>query len=155
MKTPFGNAKINNHGYYYISTGNEYNNQLLHRLLFMKYWRTDIPEGYVIHHKDGNKLNNCTMNLQLVKNEEHSRLHGVNKLGKSMSFNKTGYYRVFKEHDKGYKQGFTYCYEVDDSRLNTKHRKKKKIRRTDLNKLEKEVKRQGYPWKKIEVTNNV
>lgn len=81
MKTPFGNAKINNHGYYYISTGNEYNNQLLHTLLFMKYWRTDIPEGYVIHHKDGN--------------------------------------------------------------------------RTDLNKLEKEVKRQGYPWKKIEGTNNV
>lgn len=78
MMTPWGNAVI--HNGYYVITGGEYKGKPLHRLLFQKYWRSDIPDGYVVHHKDGDKLNNCIMNLQLMKWKGHSSLHnkGVN-----------------------------------------------------------------------------
>lgn len=39
-----------------------------------------IPEGYQIHHKDGNKLNNDIENLQLVTPLEHKRIHSGCKL---------------------------------------------------------------------------
>lgn len=162
MKTQYGNATIGNHGYYMISSNTQYHGILLHRLLFMKYWRTDIPKGYFIHHKDGNKLNNCIMNLQLMKQGEHTKLHAtgythrykdrekisVSKIGKSLLSNNTGYYRVYKEKSKSYKQGFCYTYEVDESRLNKK-RHKKKIRRNSIDKLKIEVEKQGYIWKKV------
>lgn len=35
----------------------------------------DIPEGYVIHHKDFNKLNNSLDNLVCLSNGEHTKLH--------------------------------------------------------------------------------
>lgn len=42
-----------------------------------------IPDGYEIHHKDGNKLNNELSNLQLLTRTEHARLHAINNgLGK-------------------------------------------------------------------------
>ena len=39
-----------------------------------------IPEGYVIHHKDGNKHNNDLSNLQLMKSSEHKALHAQMKV---------------------------------------------------------------------------
>lgn len=43
-----------------------------------------IPDGYEIHHKDGNKLNNKLSNLQLLTRSEHARLHAINNgLGKN------------------------------------------------------------------------
>ncbi|MFA5239790.1 MAG: HNH endonuclease signature motif containing protein [Phycisphaerae bacterium] len=34
-----------------------------------------IPKGYIIHHKDGNPLNNEPDNLQCVSTKEHGQLH--------------------------------------------------------------------------------
>lgn len=34
-----------------------------------------IPKGFVVHHKDGNKLNNSRTNLQVMPRKSHSRLH--------------------------------------------------------------------------------
>jgi len=34
-----------------------------------------IPEGYVIHHEDGDKMNNNIQNLEMIKNSEHTKLH--------------------------------------------------------------------------------
>jgi len=34
-----------------------------------------IGEGRVVHHKDGNKLNNKRDNLQVMSRSAHSRLH--------------------------------------------------------------------------------
>jgi hypothetical protein len=45
-----------------------------HRYIWELY-NGKIPEGYVIHHKDRNKLNNSIDNLQLMTESEHSILH--------------------------------------------------------------------------------
>ena len=164
MKTKFGNAYVGNHGYYVVTSFKEGNhNKLLHRLIFEDFYG-DIPDNCHIHHKDGNKLNNCILNLQIIPEALHHSIHTTGfkyskndrlkmskiKQGKSNSTNKTGYYRVYKEKGKQYAQGFTYAYEVDGSRVDNKHRNKKKIRRVNLKDLEKAVKEAGYEWRKID-----
>ena len=163
MITKFGQAYIGNHGYYVVTSKKEGNhNKLLHRLIFEDFYG-DIPKHYHVHHKNGNKLDNCILNLQLISEKEHHSLHTLGykhtdedrikmskiKTGKSNTTNSTGYYRVYKEKGKQYAQGFTYTYEVDSSRLDNTRRKKKKIRRTKLDALEKAVKNAGYEWRKL------
>ena len=157
MKTKYGTAYIANNGYYTVK------NKLLHRLIWEDFWDFTVPKGYVIHHKNGNKLDNCILNLQLMKHSEHNKLHMLDKdvsietreklsdlkLGTSRPSNSTGYYRVHTEKGSTYKQGFTYVYEIDSSRLDGK-RTKKKIKSVDLKKLEAKVKAQGYEWRKID-----
>ena len=66
LHTKFGNAKINCRGYLAITSRKEGNNaKKLHRLMWEDFYG-EIPEGYVIHHKNGNKLDNCILNLQLM-----------------------------------------------------------------------------------------
>lgn len=36
---------------------------------------TELPEGFVVHHIDGNKTNNDLKNLALMRTEAHSKLH--------------------------------------------------------------------------------
>lgn len=44
-----------------------------------------IPDGLLVHHKDGNKANNSLNNLELVRSEDHGRrhvpLHAIEKKG--------------------------------------------------------------------------
>lgn len=50
------------------------NNKLLHRII----WETQngpIPEGFHIHHKDEDKLNNHIDNLECLSHSDHLRLH--------------------------------------------------------------------------------
>lgn len=58
--------------YYYNSHKRIY----LHRYLWEKE-NGKIPEGYQIHHKDHNILNNSLDNLELVKSGEHQKMHGA------------------------------------------------------------------------------
>lgn len=75
LHTKFGIAKIDN-GYFRISSSKEGNyNKYLHRLIFEDFYNMIIPEGYIIHHKDGNKINNCILNLQLLREFDHLSLH--------------------------------------------------------------------------------
>jgi len=48
---------------------------LLHRHIWR--WSTgcDIPKGYIIHHRDENKLNNQMENLELMSSSRHAKLH--------------------------------------------------------------------------------
>ena len=50
------------------------NGKTIHRMVW-EYYNGEIPEGYVIHHKDENKLNNSIDNLQLLTRKEHKILH--------------------------------------------------------------------------------
>lgn len=45
-----------------------------HRLIWEQHFGK-IPEGMIIHHKDGNKMNNDIDNLQMVDVTEHNNIH--------------------------------------------------------------------------------
>lgn len=47
----------------------------LHRVVFEDAYGITIPNGFVIHHIDGNPLNNSIFNLQMMKIEDHNALH--------------------------------------------------------------------------------
>lgn len=36
---------------------------------------TQVPTGYIVHHKDGDKLNNSPSNLELLHRREHAKHH--------------------------------------------------------------------------------
>ena len=66
---------------YLISIHNTYpsvsigrNHVYVHKLIAKEIYG-DIPNGYVVHHIDGNKLNNMGSNLMVITPSEHSSLH--------------------------------------------------------------------------------
>ena len=58
-------------GYYYCTTNDTLS---LHKHNWIKK-NGEIPEGYQLHHKDHNKLNNEPENMQLLTVSEHTKLH--------------------------------------------------------------------------------
>ena len=63
-------------GYRVFSVGSRTNNkrEYEHHIVWKKFFG-DIPDGFIIHHKDGNKLNNDISNLVLMSLKEHARMH--------------------------------------------------------------------------------
>ena len=160
INTIFGNAKIGNRGYYVITSKKEGNNgKRLHRLIYERFWEVELPQQIDIHHKDGNRLNNCILNLEAMLNSEHHRLHNKGEnypmYGKehsietmrktSKSRNTTGFFRVYKNKRNDCKQGFTFRYKYYDG-----EGKPKTINSVDLDNLEEKVKDKGLPWIKFE-----
>jgi len=63
---------------YTIRDSSHYTKQLpMHRIIFA-YYRGEIPEGYDIHHIDGDKSNNDISNLQCLTRSEHRAHHNKN-----------------------------------------------------------------------------
>ena len=80
IKTKYGNANLNEWGYYKITSRKEGNhNKLLHRLIFEDFYNIkldeEFPEGIHIHHIDGEKTNNEIWNLEPISETEHMSLH--------------------------------------------------------------------------------
>lgn len=50
-----------------------------HRLVWENYHGA-IPKGYVVHHKNEIKTDNRINNLELIKHEEHTRLHTLQRI---------------------------------------------------------------------------
>jgi HNH endonuclease len=50
-------------------------NKLVHRWVMEKKLGAPIPDGYVVHHKNGHKLDNRSSNLRLMTKEDHRRYH--------------------------------------------------------------------------------
>ena len=73
LHTKWGTAR--SYGdYYRITSYSEGNrDKRLHRLIWEAY-HGEIPDGYVVHHKDGNKLNNDISNLELLTDSAHKKL---------------------------------------------------------------------------------
>ena len=171
LHTKYGTAKINNIGYYQITTWKKSNHgKLLHRLIAEDYfgeWINDTdPNGnkWHIHHIDGDKTNNCVLNLEPIPERDHNLLHksGENhpnygKIGYwkdktlsdehkqkiSKTKNTSGYLNVYKQKNKNYKQGFRWCYQYSEDG------KQKSIASVDINKLEQKVKNKGLEWREI------
>jgi len=80
VHTKFGNAKIAPNGYYLITSRKEGNyKKRLHILIYEDHHRCCILPKNIVHHIDGNRLNNDISNLQLMSWGEHTRLHHKNK----------------------------------------------------------------------------
>lgn len=76
MKTKFGNANINNGGYYQITSRKEGNHgKHLHRLIYEDYYKVSLLEETDIQHIDGDKLNNNIYNLIPLNRSKHIRMH--------------------------------------------------------------------------------
>ena len=144
LNTKFGKAYLDKRsGYYTIQSKPA---KQLHRVIFEDFYG-EIPEGYIIHHKNNNRLDNCILNLQLMPRKEHNKLHNGNLeygLKTSRLQNTTGYFRVTKQSCKKCKQGFTYRYQYYD-----KNRNKKSIYGKTINKLRKKVISKGLHWEKL------
>ena len=73
---PYGAGSISKDGYKIVWKGARH--YMAHRLV----WETangPIPRGHVIHHKDGNKLNNSLDNLECTTQLEHMKMHWPNQ----------------------------------------------------------------------------
>lgn len=147
LKTIFGNAKIDNQGYYKISSKKEGNHmKKLHRLIVEHFYQINLPKDWVVHHINQNRVDNRITNLQILPKQKHDKLHGISNetaLKLSESQNTTGFFRVKKHKDNSCKQGFTYryCYYENNTR--------KTIERVDLNKLKEAVIEKGLIWRRI------
>lgn len=49
----------------------------IHQAIYETYYNCKVPKGYVIHHIDGNPLNNSLSNLKLLSDAEHKRMHRI------------------------------------------------------------------------------
>lgn len=102
---------------------------------YIKYYNT-YENGYNLT-EGGEKY--PTSYKEIAKKRSDTAL----KNKKSRKNNKTGYYRVYIVYDNKVKQGFFYRYRAK------KYGKWKEINSISIEKLEKKVKKMGFPWKKI------
>ena len=152
LNTRYGKARLHKRGYYVIFSTKEGNkNKILHRLIYEEFWGVKLPREIYVHHKDGNKLNNCILNLEAMHARHHQRMHNLgakktkeshDKISKKQSKNQntSGYFRVIKRNAKN-KQGFTYVYQYYDE-----SHKRRRICSADIDKLKRKVLAEGFEW---------
>lgn len=63
---------VNSEGYVILRKGNHL--AKLHRIIAEKLYG-NIPPGWHVHHKDGNKLNNKASNLEVIDHKTHVQRH--------------------------------------------------------------------------------
>lgn len=151
LHTKWGTAKIIGDYYRITSRIEGNNNKKLHRLIYEDFWGVKLPKQVIIYHKDGNKLNNCILNLEAMLQKDHSKHHNMgrnhnlsSKLNMSKSQNTTGYFRVRKQYRDTYVQGFTYIYQYYDENSKRKH-----IYGVDIDELKRKVLDKGLEWREL------
>lgn len=75
-------------GRYYQSGRKEAGERLLHRRIWIEA-NGEIPDGYQVHHIDGDWSNNALENLRLVEREAHNRQHMIERIAADT----TGFYK--------------------------------------------------------------
>lgn len=149
IKTKFGNAYLTPKGYYKV------NNKFLHRLVFEDFYQINLDEEFdepmVVHHIDEDKTNNEIWNLDIMPRSDHMILHKKgkpksenHKINRSKSTNTSGFFRVYKEINKKYKQGFRWRYDYRENG------KRNQISSVDLDGLKEKVIAKGLKWKVID-----
>ena len=73
--------------------GKTYRNKYVyeHHLVWWTHNNSLVPQGFVIHHKNGNQRDNNLLNLELISESEHRKHHGTERtnaaLQKAVCFN--------------------------------------------------------------------
>lgn len=125
IHTKFGIAGISTDGYYRVSSMKEGNfKKLLHRLVFEDFYQIKLPEDWVIHHEDGNKLNNEIWNLVPMTRIEHAAMH----MKKENNHQYKDYPRIIKNGHYNGEQ--VYAIRYNGKRI---------MRSVDLEKLERKL----------------
>ena len=118
--TKFGRANIGSNGYLRITSIKEGNRgKPLHRLIFEDFYKISLPDDVVIHHNDGNKLNNEIWNLIPMTKADHVLLHNPQK-----NVTKNG--MLGKHHSE------ESCEKIRQSRIGKTHELSTKINRSKL-----------------------
>jgi hypothetical protein len=80
MEREFNGIKFRKTGKYYRPSGADCKRgvESLHREIW-KYYRGEIPDGYHVHHMDGDTDNNAITNLSLIEGWDHLSMHGKRK----------------------------------------------------------------------------
>ena len=131
IKTEFGTGYIKD-GYIRISSIKQGNHgQYLHRLVYEKH-HGKLSDGMVVHHKNGNKLDNSLDNLIAIPLKEHVHHHVSGKnnplYGKSftkehrekLSHAKKGLVGINSNHSK-YTLWDSACAILEKNRINPNH----------------------------------
>lgn len=63
-------------GYYLSTKPTKHNKRQRLHVYVWEYYNGDIPKGYEVHHKDGDKYNNEIENFELLIGLKHRKLHG-------------------------------------------------------------------------------
>ena len=79
---------IDKNGYVLVTKQKGYKHRKFHQYIWMIANQTDIPEGYEIHHIDGNKQNNSIYNLELIEQFKHRSEHKKNRIVSEETKNK-------------------------------------------------------------------
>lgn len=66
----FVKPMLNNSGYYKLTNSFTKENCYIHREV-AKLFIGNIPEGYIVNHIDGNKLNNSVYNLEIISQKDN------------------------------------------------------------------------------------
>lgn len=114
----------------------------------------EIIEKYGVENFTFEVIEECLEEELSEKEEEYIELYdsrnkgyNISKGGERGNTNTTGYYRVHKDKNKKYVQGYLWRYHYFE---NGKH---KSIRRMDLNKLKEEVLARGLKWEILDEEN--
>lgn len=100
--------------------------------------QSEALKGY--KHSIESRINMSNARKGIVFSDEHKK--NISK-SKSKAKNTTGFYRVFKDKDSRYSQGFRYVYKW------TENGSKKKLTSVSLDKLQKKVIANGLLWCEI------
>lgn len=68
-------GNIDKYNHIKVAPQNNYKHRGLYQYIWMVANKCDIPDGYDVHHIDGNPLNNSIYNLELISHEEHIDIH--------------------------------------------------------------------------------
>lgn len=97
-----------------------------HHLEWERQTGCPVPDGCIIHHKDGNKYNNDINNLQLMDAKSHILLHGQQKTKKIAIIKCPSCGKIFEKEARFLKfRTLVFCSRQCIGRYgyNTKHRK--------------------------------
>ena len=84
---------VNCKGTYYVYIKTERGRELYSHYLWRKRTGEEVPEGYIIRHKDGNTTNHEKDNLMCISRAENARMnHNPEKTSRTMKITKNGGY---------------------------------------------------------------